>query len=156
MTSNHKPKCIPIRVERPNLDWIEAKLRESLQPPPQAPSHGCINPQLNAEVIPMGEHCYHPEPMAAGYVPCPYFTHTAYGTTQCAYVHVEAYSYCTLDDDHRLQFRKRFGSRMQAQAAAVIEIADLPDSIKICGLNMLNPITIEHHRAPPGASGCTL
>lgn len=135
-------------VNRTDLRWIEAKLGESLQNLPKAPMYGVVQPQLDASVIPMGEHCYDPELMANGYVPCPYFTKTAYGTTQCAYVEVEAYDNCTLDDNDRLQFEKQFGCREQAEAAGVIEMLDLPDSMKICSVKLLYPSTIEYDLEP--------
>ena len=148
MTANNNIKLIPIRVERPNLCWIEAKLGESLQTPPRAPMYGAVQPQKDANVIPMGDYCYEPEPMATGYVPCPYFKHTAYGTTQCSYVNVEAYDNCTLDSGDRPKFEKHFGGREQAGAAGVIDMLDLPDSMKICGVNLLWPSTAEYHLEP--------
>ena len=140
-------KRIPVRVERPNLRWIESKLGESLQTLPQTSGEGVVRPKRDTSVIPMGEHCYYPYPASPGYAPCPYFKNKAYGTTVCRYVNVEAYDRSIVDLS-RGRFKKRFGSLVQAKAAGLIEMFDLPDSIKICGVNMLYPSTWEFHLEP--------
>ncbi len=138
----------PLPVKRPNLRWIEAMLGESLQGLAKPPLYGTVQLRLDASVIPMGEHCYQPMGLATGYEPCPYFTNTAYGTVRCAYTQVEAYDYGTIDDDCRVIFIERFGSCKQAEAAGVVNMFDLPDSEKICGVNLADPSWIENHLEP--------
>lgn len=147
MPASNNVKRIPIRVERPNLRWIEPKLGESLQPLPQPPSYGVVKPQRDTRVIPMGDYCYHHDSVADGYAPCPYFKYTAYGTTRCIYTNVEAYDSGDLYKFRR-EMQKHFGSMAKAKAAGVIDMFDLPDATKICNVNMLNPSTQEHQLKP--------
>lgn len=132
-----KTKRIRLKPYRPNLRWAELLLGESLQTPYTAPGYGAARPQRDTSVIPLGEHCYHFEPMQRReHSPCPYFKYTGYGSVKCIYLGVEAY-----DGDVR-PVARHFGSLAKMEAAGVISTWSLPDSIKECGVSTLFPTSL--------------
>ena len=138
---------ISLSSMRPDLRWAEEILGESLQAPaPGLPDLGTANAALSADVIPMGEHCYYPQPMVTGHVPCPYFSYTPHGSVKCAYLAVEAYD--PHDCDNQRQVESHFGGSAEAEAAGVVGSFYLTDSIKVCGVNLLYPGYVKHNLEP--------
>jgi hypothetical protein len=132
MTTKRIPTAIA--TVRPDLRWAEDILGESLQPAaPVPPAHGTANDHLDTSVIPDGDYCYYQRPIVDGYVPCPYFENTRYGSVKCNYVAYEAYEHISTD---RPRVARHFGGIKKMEAAGVVADWWFADSNKICGVNL--------------------
>ena len=118
--------------QRQDLRWAEAMLQgESLQPPPAGPADfGTPNPEMDTRVIPWGGNCHHND---AACTSCPYHAYTPYGSSQCAYLKVEAYDHH--NSHSRVEVAAHFGGESAMQAAGVVGCFFLCDRLKICGVN---------------------
>ncbi len=135
-------------LPRPDFSWAEALLGERLQMlskgllyRPSATAH------LDASWIPSGSYCYHLWPYRAGARPCPYFDQTDHGTTTCAFMQVEAYD-DGLTDWVNSPIAKHFGGQHAAEKQGVVDRYDLPDALKICGVNEQEPTFLQDHLLP--------
>ena len=133
-----KSKRFSMVTVRPDLRWIEESLGESLgeglEPEPDVPPElGQVNPALDASVIPMGEYCYYSPNLIAGFVPCPYFTYTRYGTAKCDFLNIEAYD--PEDSSVQRKVAAHFGGTEQVVAAGIIGHSYFSDQFKVCGIN---------------------
>ena len=97
------------------------------------PKLGRVNPALDASVIPMGEYCYYSPNLIAGFVPCPYFTYTRYGTAKCDFLNIEAYD--PEDTSVRRRVARHFGGAKKVLEAGVVGHSYFSDQFKVCGIN---------------------
>ena len=135
-----QPRVIVER--RPDLRWVEEILGESLPTPPnEPPKRGVANPALNSAVIPWANYCYYQLDRSEGYVPCPYFAYTHYGSVTCAYTGAEAYGGST----DRRRVARHYGGVKKMQARGIVDDWEQADSNKICGVNLQWPTYVKPH-----------
>jgi hypothetical protein len=127
---------------RPDLRWAEEILGESLPlPPDEPPKRGVANPALDSTVIPWASYCYYQLDKSEGYVPCPYFAYTRYGSVTCAYTGAEAYDGLT----DRRRVARHYGGIKKMEAGGVVDDWAQADSNKICGVNLQWPTYVKPH-----------
>ena len=135
-------------LPRPDLKWADELLGESLHITSAGEANRpSVTAHLDVGWIPMGRYCYHPRPYDSGARPCPYFNRTDYGTTTCAFMNVEAYD-DFVTDWATSPLALKFGNADGAEKAGVMDDLALPDALKICDVNKVDPAFLGDHLLP--------